>query len=96
MKNQEFNELVQSIRQAGEIQKGKLKAGRVFKFHPLVVKQIRQKLHQSQKDFAEMIGVNLATLQNWEQGRRHPEGPALTLLKVVSKNPRAVLKALHA
>jgi putative transcriptional regulator len=42
-----------------------------------------------------MIGVSRATLQNWEQGRREPEGPAKALLKVVEKNPKAVLEALQ-
>jgi putative transcriptional regulator len=41
-----------------------------------------------------MIGVSLSTLQNWEQGRRQPEGPARALLKVASVNPRAVAAAL--
>jgi putative transcriptional regulator len=43
-----------------------------------------------------MIGVSVSTLQNWEQGRRVPQGPALALLKVAAANPRAVAKALAA
>jgi putative transcriptional regulator len=43
-----------------------------------------------------MIGVSTSTLQNWEQGRREPDGPAKALLKVASQNPEAVMKALHA
>jgi putative transcriptional regulator len=43
-----------------------------------------------------MIGVSVDTLQNWEQGRRRPEGPALVLLKLVEAAPETVLKALHA
>jgi len=43
-----------------------------------------------------MIGVSLATLQNWEQGRRLPEGPARALLKVAADNPKAVAEALGA
>jgi len=42
-----------------------------------------------------MIGVSVATLQNWEQGRRMPDGPALALLRVAARNPRAVAEALH-
>jgi putative transcriptional regulator len=49
----------------------------------------------SQTDFAMMIGVSVATLRNWEQGRRTPEGPALALLRVAAKDPRAVVAALH-
>ena len=41
-----------------------------------------------------MIGVSTSTLQNWEQGRRKPEGPARALLQVASKNPDAVVDAL--
>jgi len=43
-----------------------------------------------------MIGVSLATLQNWEQGRRAPEGPARALLKIAAEKPRAVIEALSA
>ena len=52
--------------------------------------QIRRGLGKSQSQFALMIGVSLATLRNWEQGRRHPDGPARALLKVAAANPRAV------
>ncbi len=67
--------------------------------HPLVirpeeVKAIRYKLNQSQAEFAMMIGVSLATLQGWEDGRHHPDGPAMALLRVASKNPKIVAKAL--
>jgi putative transcriptional regulator len=43
-----------------------------------------------------MIGVSVMTLQNWEQRRREPRGPARALLKVAARNPRAVMEALHA
>jgi putative transcriptional regulator len=42
-----------------------------------------------------MIGVSVATLRNWEQGRRTPDGPALALLQVAAHDPEAVLTALH-
>jgi putative transcriptional regulator len=59
------------------------------------VKRIRAKLDQSQEEFAMMIGVSVGTLRNWEQGRRTPDGPALALLRVAERNPRAVVEALH-
>lgn len=96
MKNKDFKDLLTSIDQARNIHAGKLKTGRVFKFNPVIVKRIRMKLHASQVTFAHMIGVSVDTLQNWEQGRRRPEGPALALLKVAEANPRIVMKALHA
>ena len=96
MKETLFAELVESIEQAGGIRKGLLKPSRVFKYPPIEVKRIRNKLHVSQSQFAMIIGVSKSTLQNWEQGRREPEGPAKALLRVVDKNPQAVLEALQA
>jgi len=96
MKKELFEDLVESIQEAGKIRKGMLKPSRVFKYKPVDVKRVRNKLHVSQGQFALMIGVSKATLQNWEQGRREPEGPAKALLRIVEKNPKAVLDALQA
>ncbi len=96
MKDKDFKLLLKSIDQMQAIRKGTLKPGRVFKFSPPEVKKIRAKLHKSQVEFAHMIGVSVDTLQNWEQGRRRPEGPALALLRVAEVAPEAVLEALHA
>lgn len=95
MKKELFAELAESINQAGQIRKGLLKPSRVFTCRPVEVQRIRNKLHVSQSQFALMIGVSKATLQNWEQGRREPEGPAKAFLRVVDKNPKAVLEALQ-
>lgn len=95
MKDNDFKDLLVGIDQARAIHRGKMKAVRVFKFSPLVVKKIRAKLHKSQTEFAHMIGVSVDTLQNWEQGRRKPEGPALALLRVAEVSPQAVMEALH-
>ncbi|HEY1375569.1 MAG TPA: NadS family protein [Gemmataceae bacterium] len=94
MKKQAFEELVTSVRQAGAIRRGKRRPGRVTEFAPVDVKAIRQRLGKSQAEFARMIGVSVATLQNWEQGRRRPEGPARALLRVAAENPDAVAEAL--
>ena len=94
MNDNDFDSLVESIKQAGQIKKGKLKPSRIFEFNPLDIKMIRRKLHKSQNEFALMIGVSISTLQNWEQGRRRPEGPARALLKVALENPEAVKNAL--
>lgn len=96
MKDKNFKDLLTSIEQARKIHQGNLKPSRVFEFHPVIVKNIRKKLHVSQTEFAYMIGISIDTLQNWEQGRRKPEGPALALLKVAEANPATVMKALHA
>lgn len=94
MNEQDFKLLLESVKQAGEIKRGQRPPSRVFEFNPLDVKAIRAKLQQSQREFAQMIGVSVATLQNWEQGRRKPEGPARALLQVALRNPDAVRKAL--
>lgn len=95
MKEAAFHELLTSIKQAGKIRRGKLKPARVTTFQPADVKGIREKLKVSQAEFALMIGVSVATLRNWEQARRTPDGPALALLRVAARNPRAVAEALH-
>lgn len=94
MRQQDFDELVESVRQAGKIKRGQMAASRKFGFRPDDIREIRAKLGLSQTEFALLIGVSVATLQNWEQGRRHPEGPARALLRIAAKNPEAVLEAL--
>jgi len=96
MKKELFDRLVTSIKQAGKINRREEAPSRRFDVTPLDIKKMRESLHKSQPEFAAMIGVSVATLRNWEQGRRYPIGPARALLKVVSENPRAVLKALAA
>jgi putative transcriptional regulator len=95
MREREFQKLLESVKQAGQIKKGRMKPSRVAKFTAPDIKAIRRDLAVSQGQFARMIGVSVTTLQNWEQGRRQPRGPARALLKVASRSPRAVLEALH-
>ncbi len=94
MKEQDFNKLVESIKEAGEIKNGIVKPSRVFRHKKPDIKAIRKRLNVSQNEFATMIGVSKSTLQNWEQGRREPDGPARALLQVADKNPKAVFEAL--
>jgi len=61
---------------------------------PEEVRDVRYRLKQSQAEFALMIGVSVATLQSWEEGRHRPDGPADALLRVAAKNPKIVAKAL--
>lgn len=96
MKKNDFDNLVMSIKQAGKIKKGKMKAGRITKFETPDIKLIRKNLHVTQIEFAHMIGVSVGTLRNWEQGRREPEGPAKALLTVAKVKPEVLLEVLHA
>lgn len=90
-----FNELVGSVKEAGAIYRAEKTAKRKFSFSPLDVKAIREKTGLSQTRFAIIMGVSVRTLQNWEQGHRTPQGPAVSLLRIVDKDPEAALKAIH-
>lgn len=94
MKQEAFDLIAESIRQAGEIRRGTSRPSRVTEVGAAEVKAIRHVLGKSQSQFAAMIGVSTATLQNWEQGRRTPVGPARALLRVAARYPEAVADAL--
>jgi len=95
MKDKLFYELQASIKEGGKILKGKRKASRVIEFDNPDPKLIREKLGLSQSKFAKMLGISLSTLQNWEQGRRKPEGPAKILLNVAARYPEAVFNTVY-
>ena len=60
------------------------------------MKAIREKMGVSQEKFAVILGVSKRTVENWEQGRRHPTGAARSLLKIVEADPQHALEALRA
>ena len=95
MKEDTFAKLVTSIKEAGEIKAGHRPPSRTYEIPPPEIRMVRDRLDVSQGEFAVMIGVSTRTLQNWEQGRRRPEGPAKALLTIAARNPSAVLDALH-
>lgn len=59
------------------------------------VKALRQRLGMTQQEFAAEFSFSVRSVQNWEQGRRAPEGPARALLNVIAYEPEAVQRALH-
>lgn len=77
-------EILQGLR---EIKRGQY--GRVITVPDIA--QIREKTGLSQARFAQLLGVSVRTLQDWEQGRRAPSGAARTLLMVAARNPQALL-----
>ena len=79
-------EILESLRSIKQ-DRGRRTAVRV----PFDVKAIRDRLHLSQTGFAALLGVSVRTLQDWEQGRRTPRGPAYSLLRVASMHPKALL-----
>ena len=96
MKDQMFNDLLKSMQEADQIIKGAKQPSRYFEIAAPDIKEIRSNLGVSQQDFAFMIGVPIDTLQNWEQDRRHPQGPALALLTMFKNNPQDAFNILHA
>jgi putative transcriptional regulator len=93
MKKELFEELLESVKQAKAIEKGELKPARTIRFDPKndIVK-VRGKLGLSQSRFASIMGISTDTLQNWEQGRRVPTGPAKVLLRIARRHPEVLLE----
>ena len=96
MKEADFQNLLQGIREAGAYLRGNKKiAARVDRIDPASVAAIRARLRLSQKAFSFAFGISPATLRNWEQGRRQPTGAARVLLRVAARHPQAVLEAVR-
>jgi putative transcriptional regulator len=95
MNGKDFELLVESIQEGGKILRKEKEPARTFVFSPPDIKGIRKNVKATQIEFASMIGVSVAILRNWEQGRRTPEGPALALLKVASEDPQYIKKILN-
>ncbi len=91
-----FDDLVQSLKEAKAIARGETPASRRIKLTPPDVKAVREQIGLSQSEFARLMRVSIKTLQNWEQRRRTPTGPAAALLKIVLAAPDVALKTLHA
>ncbi len=95
MKKEQFEKPIASVKEAGEIKGGRRTPSLVCQIKPPGIKDVLERLNVSQSEFALMIGVSVRTFQNWEQGGRKPEEPAKALLRIASRNPQAVLDALH-
>ena len=91
-----FDDLVQSLKEAQAIAKGEAQASRRFEVSPPDVKAVREQIGLTQSEFAQLMRVSIKTLQNWEQHRRNPTGPAAALLKIVSTAPDVAIKSLHS
>jgi putative transcriptional regulator len=97
MRKELFDELVQSVKEMKEIQAGRLKPSRIVHAADLVhadtpnVAGLRARFQLSQVKFATLLGISVDTLQNWEQKRRQPDGPAKVLLRIAATHPEALL-----
>jgi putative transcriptional regulator len=90
-----FDQLLESVQQMDEIVKGERAPSREFHVDALAVKEIRKITGLTQRLFAQRIGIEVATLRNWEQGRREPTGPAKALLTALKNDPEHVMQALE-
>ena len=97
MRRELFDQLVESVNEMKAIQAGVQKPARVtrsgdlFRSGTIDVAALRARFHLSQAKFAALLGISVDTLQNWEQGRRQPDGPARVLLRVAAAHPEALL-----
>jgi putative transcriptional regulator len=92
MNEDRFAKMMEGVRQGADYLKGLAKPSRTFEVTVEIpdVRNIRSKLRVSQPEFARMLGISVRTLQNWEQKRRVPEGPARVLLAVAEAYPEEV------
>ncbi|HJD63767.1 MULTISPECIES: helix-turn-helix domain-containing protein [Rickettsieae] len=100
MSTKEFNRTEKSIlagmQEAILYSKGRLKAKKHNISLPNIdVYEARDHLKLTQKQFAAAFGISIATLRNWEQGRRSPTGAAKVLLKIIQKEPEIVKQVLR-
>jgi putative transcriptional regulator len=97
MKEADFDGLMQGMKEAGAfIRTGELKGGKIHIPAEIDAAAIRARTGLSQLNFSKQIGVSVATLRNWEQGRRVPDGPAQVLLRMLNRDPAIVQRTLMA
>ncbi len=94
MRDKDFQELLKSVREGGAILRGKKKPARRTVVEEPDVKAIRESFQLSQPEFAALLDISVKTLQNWEQGRRMPQGPARRLLQIVERHPHVLVDSL--
>lgn len=94
MEHNLFVDLVQSLKEAADIKRKRAIASNQINATPIDVKVVREQTGLSQSEFARMIRVSPKTLQDWEQHRRYPRGPAVALLKVLLVAPDIALNVL--
>ena len=92
--NEFGKDLVESLTEACEHAEGKPNAVRTNAVEVPDVRAIRRSLRMSTQEFARAYRIPLATLRDWEQGRRQPDGPAAAYLQVIAKHPREARAAL--
>jgi len=90
-----FDDLKNGLTEVDAYLGGKQSGYRVTVPADIDVKAIRKNLHMTQARFSDAFGFSLDAVKHWEGGRRTPEAPVRAFLTVISRNPRAVMTALH-
>lgn len=90
-----FKSINQGLKEAIEYSKGNKQGSKEFRPKHIDVKKLRRTIGMSQTEFASSFGISLGTLRHWERGDRYPQGPALVLLNLLSKDPIKVLEVLN-
>lgn len=98
-----FDELLASVSEAGAILRGEREPARTTSLDAETTdmpdspnpRKIREQFNLTRPQFAALIGVSERTVEGWEQGRRRPSGPALTLLRVAARHPESVLDTIR-
>jgi len=80
-------EILEGLREIKAFKKGKVSLKTHVLSDPSPARRIREKLRLSQSAFAALMGVSMRTVQDWEQGRRKPQGPAKSLLRIAEQHP---------
>lgn len=85
-------EILDGIKEIKRFKKGEIKLKTRTLAEPSPAKTIRKKLQLSQSSFASLMGVSTRTIQDWEQGRRKPQGPAKSLLRIAEQHPEIFIE----
>jgi len=85
-------EIVEGIKEIKRFKKGEIDLTVRTLNEPSPTKTIRKRLQLSQSTFAGLMGVSLRTIQDWEQGRRKPQGPAKSLLRIAEQHPEIFIE----
>ena len=96
MKDEMFDELIESMKQSVAIRRGEISPSRVTSYSIPDVKAIRTKFGMKQNEFAQAVGVSPSLVQSWEQHKRIPNGSNLKMLRVIEKNPDVLQMLIRA
>ncbi len=95
MEEKEFQKVLESARELRAIREGEKEPGRLTRLEDIDVAGLRADFALSQSEFAALLGISKRTLQEWEQGRRAPRGPARALLHVARYHPEALTDSIR-